>query len=57
MWCEVFVDGNWMHIDPCETVINNPLMYETGWGKKLTWIMAIEETQTIDVTSTYTNDL
>ena len=46
-----------MHIDPCETVINNPLMYETGWGKKLTWIMAIEETQIIDVTSTYTNDL
>jgi hypothetical protein len=32
------------------------MMYEKGWGKKLTWIMAIEENQITDVTGSYTND-
>jgi hypothetical protein len=37
MWTEVYVNGNWTHVDPTEGKINMPLLYNTpkpdGWGK------------------------
>jgi hypothetical protein len=64
--------GRWVHCDPCEASIDEPLIYQ-GWGtKNQTFIMAfynpfhkssgvdsheVEEFDLIeDVTSSYTND-
>jgi len=39
VWAEVFFDGRWVHLDPCEAVIDHPLLYQE-WGKKQTYIVA-----------------
>mmetsp|Transcript_12311 Transcript_12311/g.26930 ORF Transcript_12311/g.26930 Transcript_12311/m.26930 type:complete len:124 (-) Transcript_12311:304-675(-) len=42
VWVEVHVRGRgWVHLDPCEAVIDEPLLYQ-GWGKKQTYIIAFE---------------
>lgn len=51
-WCEA--KKRYVHIDPCENIIDQPLTYEAGWNKKLKWIVAINNTQCIDVTNRYT---
>mmetsp|Transcript_124002 Transcript_124002/g.396460 ORF Transcript_124002/g.396460 Transcript_124002/m.396460 type:complete len:255 (-) Transcript_124002:59-823(-) len=46
----------WVHADPSENVLDQPLMYETGWGKKLTMIFAVSPWQVDHVTARYTAD-
>ena len=57
MWDEVLVDDNWIHLDPCEAAVDEPLIYE-GWGKNQTYIFAFSRNGTIeDVTAKYTTDI
>jgi hypothetical protein len=54
VWAEVLIDDNnerakdsttsdsarWVHLDPCESAVDEPLLYQ-GWGKKQTYIIAL----------------
>ena len=59
VWVEFWSDekGRYVHIDPCENIIDAPLTYEKGWGKKETWVVAVGENQCVDVTSKYTQNI
>lgn len=45
-----------VHLDPCENAVDSPLMYESGWGKKLNLIVAVNHEMVVDVTRRYTRN-
>lgn len=58
LWGEVLIDGRWVHFDPCEAAIDEPLIYQ-GWGKNQTYIVAYDcqNRDAVDVTSAYTSNI
>merc|ERR1719265_1198611 len=61
VWIEVRLptgskDGQWLHADPSEGILDQPLMYEKGWGKKLTMIFAFTPQYIEHITHKYTED-
>ena len=56
VWSEVFSEAQqrWLHCDPCENACDKPLVYESGWGKKLTYVIAFAVDDLQDVTWRYT---
>lgn len=56
VWTEVWSRSRcrWLHVDACEAAVDSPLMYESGWGKKLSYIIAAARTNVADVTRGYT---
>ena len=55
VWVEVLVGGSWIHVDPCEASVDEPLLYER-WGKNQTFIFAFHQQNVADVTRTYTTN-
>ena len=46
----------WVHLDSCEPLFDEPLTYEKGWGKQLTYIIAISSKEIVDVSTRYVID-
>ena len=42
VWTEARVGTEWIHIDPCEAAVDEPLIYQ-GWGKNQTFIFAYKK--------------
>jgi transglutaminase-like putative cysteine protease len=53
VWNEVFVNLAWVHVDPTEKRINQPLMYALEWNKDVNLVYAITEKEILDVTENY----
>jgi peptide-N4-(N-acetyl-beta-glucosaminyl)asparagine amidase len=43
-------------LDSCEPLFDAPLTYEKGWGKNLTYCIAISAQEVVDVTPRYVLD-
>ncbi|KAK3418423.1 hypothetical protein EUGRSUZ_H04379 [Eucalyptus grandis] len=58
VWTECFsvLLGRWMHLDPCERVYDEPLLYEERWNKKLNYAFGIAKDGIYDVTKHYTKE-
>ena len=55
VWCEVWLPAQkrWVHADPCEAALDAPLMYEAGWGKRLSYVFAFGAHECVDVARRY----
>lgn len=58
VWTEVYIDEfkRWVHMDSCENSFDQPLLYEKGWGKKLTYVISISSSEVVDTTHRYVLD-
>lgn len=55
VWVEVYSEAQrrWVHTDPCENAIDQPLLYSCGWNKDLYLVFAVSEPEVRDVTWRY----
>ena len=53
VWTEVFLNGSWVHVDPTEKIVNDPLMYQRDWHKEVKLVCAFEGGLVLDVTENY----
>jgi len=52
VWTEVFSPclDRWVHVDSCENAWDRPLVYEQGWKKQLSYVLAFSKDEVVDVT-------
>lgn len=57
-WNEVWSEPRqcWIHVDPCEAVVDSPLLYEVGWNKRLEYCLAVGQFEVLDVTKRYSKN-
>lgn len=48
------VPCRWLHLDSCEASFDQPLLYEAGWGKAMSYVCAVGKWGAADVTRRYT---
>ena len=55
VWVEYYSTRHhrWIHLDPCENVYDEPLLYATNWKKKMAYCIAFDEFGGMDVTRRY----
>lgn len=55
VWCEYYskAKDEWIHLDPCEGVYNEPSLYLDNWGKKMSWCIAFGDAYVMDVSNKY----
>lgn len=53
VWVEILIDGKWIHVDPTEGRIDQPMMYALDWKKDVNMVFALIGNGVIDVTKTY----
>ncbi|GMG27882.1 unnamed protein product [Ambrosiozyma monospora] len=55
VWCEYYSKNlkRFIHLDPCENAFDNPLLYNHGWGKKMSYVFAISDHYIQDVSDRY----
>ena len=55
VWNEYYneEEKRWIHIDSCEEAYDQPLLYEQGWGRIMTYILAFSIDEVKDVTPRY----
>lgn len=55
VWTECYIEetGRWTHMDSCENAYDTPLIYEGGWGKKLSYVIGVSKDEILDVTPRY----
>ncbi|KAG9127176.1 peptide-N4-(N-acetyl-beta- glucosaminyl)asparagine amidase [Ceratobasidium sp. 392] len=58
VWNEYFspAAGRWLHTDSCEAARDQPLLYDRGWGKKMSYIVAFSVDGAADVSRGYVQD-
>ena len=59
VWTEIW-DNNlkkWIHVDPSEKRIDDPMMYERDWKKNLTRVYALENGNSENVTRNYKSQI
>lgn len=58
VWTEVWspAQERFIHLDSCENAADTPLMYEGGWGKKLSYVIAFGRNHCVDVSRRYTRN-
>jgi len=45
--------GRWIHLDSCEAVRDQPLLYSKGWGKRMSFCLAFSTDGAMDVSRGY----
>jgi len=53
VWVEILINDAWVHVDPTEKRISEPLMYALNWNKDVNLVYAITDNEIVDITKTY----
>jgi peptide-N4-(N-acetyl-beta-glucosaminyl)asparagine amidase len=55
VWVEMWMPsrGRYVHADPCERALDNPLMYEKGWNKNLSHVLSFSRHGVTDASPRY----
>ncbi|KAI5955395.1 PNG1 [Candida theae] len=55
VWCEYYSSGlrRWVHLDPCEGVFDETLLYCDNWGKRMSYVIGFNKNSVVDLSKKY----